>query len=398
MSVRNRHALTDAEVATLAPHPDGRERTYRDFGVSGLMLRVGRRKRSWELRIESLPAVRKTLGEWPPIKVAAATYTARAMWERHNAGQPVDGPTKDEMTIALAWPLYAQRLRDDARSDATLLAYGHSFQRLSEGIKITPLRKLLDDRVLMANEVKRIRDKLHNQKRGGQNAAAQSAVFVSALFGFMRDRDPTLLGDPVSACQTTVPKRDDLPILGIDEMAMWWRDVQRISNPVVREALLFGLLSGLRRASLETLEWKNLNLKRGCLRVTVAKGGSERAFDLILSRPMIRCLWRARQAGRRLYPEAAARWVFTGEAGHLRGNRLTKLGVHGNHALRRGYATAATHAGVDEATVGRLLNHGGKSVTAGYIATSHLGKMLGSAQRDISEFIVRSLGSPRTLA
>lgn len=392
--MRTRDLVTDADIAKLTPKPGGAERTLRSFGVPGLMLRVGRRKRSWELRIERRPQVRKPLGEWPQVKVGMATDTARQMWERHRAGQPVDGPNKDEMTIALAWPLYEARLRDDGRSEQTLLAYGHSYQRLSDGIKNRPLRDLLNDRTLMADEVKRIRNKLHNQKRGGQNAAAQSAVFVSALFGFMRDRDPTLLGDPVSACQTTVPKRDDLPILGIDEMAGWWRDVQKIGNPVVREALLFGLLSGLRRASLETLEWKNLDLKRGCLRVTVAKGGHERAFDLILSRPMIRCLWRARQAGRRLYSEAAGQWVFTGEAGHLRGNRLTKLGVYANHALRRSYATTATHAGVDEATVGRLLNHGGKSVTAGYIKTSHLGRMLAGAQTDISATIVDSLGNP----
>src|ERR1035437_7426800 len=272
--MRTRDLVTDADIAKLTPKPGGAERTLRSFGVPGLMLRVGRRKRSWELRIERRPQVRKPLGEWPQVKVGMATDTARQMWERHRAGQPVDGPNKDEMTIALAWPLYEARLRDENRSEKTLLAYGHSYQRLSDGIKNRPLRDLLNDRTLMADEVKRIRNKLHNQKRGGQNAAAQSAVFVSALFGFMRDRDPTLLGDPVSACQTTV---------------------QKLGNPVVREALLFGLLSGLRRASLETLEWKNLDLKRGCLRVTVAKGGHERAFDLILSRPMIRCLWRGRR-------------------------------------------------------------------------------------------------------
>jgi hypothetical protein len=62
------------------------------------------------------------------------------------------------------------------------------------------------------------------------------------------------------------------------------------------------------------------------------------------------------------------------------------------------YATAATHAGVDEATVGRLLNHGGKSVTAGYIKTSHLGRMLAGAQTDISAAIVGNLGNPLGIA
>jgi site-specific recombinase XerD len=51
----------------------------------------------------------------------------------------------------------------------------------------------------------------------------------------------------------------------------------------------------------------------------------------------------------------------------VRGDRLPKHGVLANHALRRAYATAATNAGVDEDTVGKLLNHGGRSVTSRYI-------------------------------
>ena len=395
---RNRHALTDAQVAELAPHPDGRERTCRDFNVPGLMLRIGRRKRSWELRIERAPAVRKPLGEWPRLTVSAATETAQQMWQRHKAGQPVDGPARHEVTLALAWPLFKQRLIDENRSPKTLAAYQHAFARLSADIKNRPLRDLLDNRTLMAGEVARIRARLSNRKRGGQSAAAQSAVFVSALFGFMRDRDPTLLGDPVSACQTTVPRRDDLPVLAVDDMAGWWAKVKKLKNPIVHEALLFCLLSGLRRDSLDSLKWENLDLKRGCIRVVKPKGGHERAFDLVLSRPMIRCLWRARHAGRHLFRENAREWVFPGERGHLTGASLTKYGVDANHALRRAYATAAALAGVDEATIGRLLNHGGRSVTSRYIRDSHLGKMLTAAQSDISAFITKAIGNPSGMA
>jgi hypothetical protein len=53
------------------------------------------------------------------------------------------------------------------------------------------------------------------------------------------------------------------------------------------------------------LEWENLDLKRRCILVPKPKGGRKREFDLILSRPMIRCLWRARKIGRRLFPEQA---------------------------------------------------------------------------------------------
>ena len=62
--MRARDLVTDADIAKLTPKLGGAERTLRSFGVPGLMLRVGRRKRSWELRIERAPAVRKPLGEW----------------------------------------------------------------------------------------------------------------------------------------------------------------------------------------------------------------------------------------------------------------------------------------------------------------------------------------------
>ena len=49
---------------------------------------------------------------------------------------------------------------------------------------------------------------------------------------------------------------------------------------------------------------------------------------------------------------------------HVRVGGLPKDGVMANNSLRRAYATAATNAGVDEDTVGKLLNHGGRSVTS----------------------------------
>ena len=45
--------------------------------------------------------------------------------------------------------------------------------------------------------------------------------------------------------------------------------------------------------------------------------------------------------------------------------------------------------------MGKLLNHGGRSVTSRYIKTSHLGRMLVGAQEDISAHLVKALGSPR---
>jgi hypothetical protein len=83
--------------------------------------------------------------------------------------------------------------------------------------------------------------------------ATAVARIVGTLFSFAQTRDPQLLGNPCSAVQTVDPKRKDLPILKRSEMKDWWDKVQKIRNEVERWALVFCLLSGLRRSSLESL-------------------------------------------------------------------------------------------------------------------------------------------------
>jgi integrase len=75
-----------------------------------------------------------------------------------------------------------------------------------------------------------------------------------------------------------------------------------------------------------------------------------------------------------------------------------KVVLKANHALRRGYSTAARAAGVDEDVISKLLNHGAKGLLSRYVMTSHLGKMLYGAQCDISASIIKALGQPHGLA
>jgi integrase len=303
------------------------------------------------------------------------------------------------MTTAIAWPLYRARLIDECASPSTVSGYKFAYARLSEYIRNTPLRELAANPVLMADEIDSIRKRLHDSRRGGQAAATQSARFVSALFSFAQKRDPTLLGNPVSAVSTADPKRHDLRVLAASDLPAWWQAVQKIPREQHREAHLFALLSGLRRETLVTLEWKHLDLKRRCIRVVKPKGGEDRAFDLILSRAMIRCLWRARRVGRRLYGENSQRWVFAGPKDHIRGDGLTKDGLSAaNHDLRRTYASLGRAAGVPKDSIGRLLNHKGGDVTDHYICDSALGLLHAAEQETISGALIRAIGSLKGLA
>jgi integrase len=112
---------------------------------------------------------------------------------------------------------------------------------------------------------------------------------------------------------------------------------------------------------------------------------------------MMRVLWRARNASRRLYPEHAKAWVFAGRKGYTRGDHLTKLGVASNHALRRAYASEGRAAGVPKDSIRRFLNHSGGDITDHYIRDSALGQLQLAEQETISAHIVKALGSPRGL-
>jgi len=390
--------LTDSYVESLKPKPDGRERIIRDGSVPGFLVRVGRRKRTFELRIEKRPSITRQLGHWPHIRASEARRVAEDIWEKHRRGEPLDGGAKKGgETLASTWPLFKARLADDGRSQRTIEGYEDMFRRLSDDVKQRPLGELGTDPTIMEGEIARIRKLLRDKPRGGRAAATAAARFVSTLFNFAKRRNPLLPGNPVSAVSTVDPRRNDLPILDAEDLPAWWEALRQIPREQHQEVHLFALLSGLRRNTLVELEWKNLDLKRRCIRIVKPKYGEERAFDLILSRAMLRCLWRARQIGRRLFPKYAERWVFAGPVGHVRGDSLTRDGVLANHALRRTYATIGRAAGVPKDSIRRLLNHSGGDVTDHYIRDSGLGRLHALEQETISAAIVRALGSSRGL-
>jgi integrase len=259
------------------------------------------------------------------------------------------------------------------------------------------LAELGVDPTIMEGEVARIRKLLRNKPRGGRAMATAVARFVSVVFNFAKRRNPLLPGNPVSAVSTVDPRRNDLPILKAEDLPGWWEAVCQLPREHHREAHLFALLSGLRRNTLVELEWKHLDVKRKVLRIVKPKYGEERAFDLLLSRAMLRCLWRTRQVGRRLFPKHAERWIFPGPVGHVRGDSLTRDGVLANHALRRTYATIGRAAGVPKDSIRRLLNHSGGDVTDHYIRDSGLARLHAAEQETISAAIVGALGFPTRL-
>ena len=273
--VPRRGRLTDAYVEGLT-----KPGFHRDGLMPGFGIRAGSRRKTWELRIErrGRAKVFETLGRWPAMKADEARATAHDILARYERREAIKAPRQGEPTIATLWPLFRKWLEDDGKSKNTIGGYAFACKRLSDEVRHRALADLAEDPTIMADEQDRIREKLSNGKRGGMAAATQSARLVGALASWaVEKRGIKLAGSPVRGCRTVDPEYEDLPVLVEPDMGDWWRNVQEIPNEVHREALLFTLLSGLRRETVVEMQWRHLDLKRRCLHIPRPKRSNGRS-------------------------------------------------------------------------------------------------------------------------
>jgi len=122
-------------------------------------------------------------------------------------------------------------------------------------------------------------------------------------------------------------------------------------EPPRREFHLLTLLSGSRPTALKNVRIEHVDLRQRLVHISKPKGGEEKAFDVPLSRPMVRCIIRAIRLGRMAHPEQAKYWLFPAdsEIGHLVEHKEERdvLSKWGND-LRQSYRTLAQAAGVSE--------------------------------------------------
>ena len=158
--------------------------------------------------------------------------------------------------------------------------------------------------------------------------------------------------------------------MGANDISGWLRELHAMDNPLRREFHLLTLFSGSRPTALKKVRIEHIDLHHRMIHIPRPKGGEEKAFDIPLSRPMIRCIIRAIRWGRIMYSEQAKSWLFPAdsETGHLVEHKEDRdlLSKWGND-LRQSYRTLAQAAGVSELDVHLLMNHSLPGVNAGYI-------------------------------
>lgn len=193
-------------------------------------------------------------------------------------------------------------------------------------------------------------------KIGGQRAANHTLKSFRSIYNH------ALKTYELPVCPTIAIEwhAEEPPKTVIDDFDLWKRSVDALENEVHQAYYRFLLFTGLRREEAMTLRWDQVHVDH--LHLPTTKNG--RAFDL----PLLD-IHHAIIDPLRIYRSA---FVFHGkrQALHLRSPAPIPWSPHDH---RRTFATVAEHeAGLDQVTVGHLLNHTPTSVTGRrYIAVAH---------------------------
>jgi integrase len=389
----------------------------RDTELKGFYAVVGARKKTFVVQAEfwqdgERKGKRLAIGGTDEMSVREARIAAKGMLSKIASGQvhreeadakavrealaqietaSAPSPTKG-VTLREAWERYrVSHMERKGRSAHTIRGYTDHVERLLADWLDTPLSYLGENPMLVADR----HDKL--TRENGPSAGNGSMRTLRAVYNHARKRHRELPAEnPTLAVDWNVEKRRDTA-MGVDDLPAWFEQARRLRHPVRREFHLFTLLSGSRPGALLEARVEHLNFRERVLHIPRPKGGADRAFDIPLSRAMIRCLIRAMRAGRMLLPDQAAEWIFVGEGqdGHMAEHKEHRhiLSKWGND-LRQTFRTVGQAAGLSEIDMHLLMNHSLPGVNAGYITRAKLlGGHLRKTQEDLSKLVMSQCGA-----
>jgi integrase len=389
-----RIALTDKAVAKLPLSAQG-QYLARDTELPGFFVLIGKTKKTYtiqgDLRRDGLrKSVRLAVGQAGDLNAREARAKAKEWLGKIASGEH---PTEERRrtggaTLGDAYRRYLEvHMVRKGRSAGTIANLKDHMERLLKDWQDTPLATLGRNPAMVAER----HDKI--TRENGPYIANGTMRSLRAVYNHARKTNRDLPPEnPVYGIDWNVERRRDTAT-GVEDLPRWFVELSTVSNPIRREFHLISLLSGSRPDALKKARWEHLDLRRRVLHIPKPKGGERKAFDVPLSRAMLRALWRARGAGRMMHPRQSAEWIFPGAsaAGHMieHWERRDVLFKWGND-LRQSYRTLAQHAGLSDLDAHLLMNHSLPGVNAGYITRGKLVDHLRGEQERLSGFIIAS--------
>lgn len=381
------------------------QRIVRDVELPGFFVLVGKTTKTFmvqgDLRSNGKrQSIRVKVGEVGRLQTREARAKAKRLLgsivegidprPKPPAPKVAAAPSSDP-TLREAWATYRDsHMRRKGRSEGTVASYTDHFERLLKDWLDEPLSRFGNEPGLL----KQRHD--HLTLENGPYIANGAMRSFRAIYNHARKSARALPAEnPALAVDWNPEKRRDTG-MGVADLAAWWKELQALDNPVRREFHLFLILSGSRPDPIKRARLDHVDLRRRILHVPKPKGGEDRAFDIPLSREMVRCVIRAIRLGRQVYPDQAETWLFPADSapGHLVEHKedrkdLSKWGGD----LRQTYRTLGQAAGISEVDMHLLMNHSLPNVNVGYI-TRHklLLDHLRKQQQAISSLAAKGFG------
>ncbi len=389
-----RLVLTDKTIERLPLAAVGQYKV-RDTELTGFLITIGKRTKTfmvqgefWREGVREF-STRLKIGDFGSLSTRDARVKAKEVLSLMAKGvKPGEQarPGVAELTLRDAWERYrdAHMIRKD-RSPGTIANFRDHIERLLGDWLDRPLARLGRLPKLVSDRHDAI------TKVNGPYIANGCMRSLRAIYNHAQKSHPALPAvNPITAIDWNRETRRDTG-MGCREIPGWLAELHAIPNGTRREFHLFTLLSGSRPNALKQIKIEHIDFRGRVLHIPSPKGGTKKAFDIPLSRPMIRSIIRTIRIGRLLYGDNEDVWLYPSESetGHLSAHKEKReiLSKYGND-LRQSYRTIAQSVGVPQLDIHLLMNHSLPGVNAGYITR---GRLLNNHLRRQQELISRAI-------
>lgn len=384
----------------------GKRAYYHDTKVNGLLVCVtshGIKSFQAYRKVNNKP-VRVTLGHFPDMTIEQARRGAQAALSKMAEGiNPVAEKKAAKVRAVTLGDAFKAYLKSHDLKPRTIQDYQAIMKEAFPDWQDKAIVGITRDMV----------ERRHAKLGTRSHARANNAMRVlRAILNFTAGKyedesgKPIILDNPVKRLSSTrswyrVERRRTL--IKPHQLGAWFNAVMALASDrstekaeVVRDYLLFLLLTGLRREEAARLRWENIDVDNRAFVVPDTK--NRQAHELPLSDFLVELLTRRkRESGDSVF-------VFPGEGdtGHLVDPRkqMAKVsqasGVEFTlHDLRRTFIIIAESLDIPAYALKRLLNHKpGADVTAGYIVID-VERLRGPMQK-ITDFILKAAGRKPT--
>jgi integrase len=371
--------LTQMEINKITPPSQGKE-FYWDSELKGFGIRAQKTMLTFIVvgRVRGHGTqVQYTIGKYGVFSLTQARDIAKNILAKLARGENPNAERREEairsVTLAECFEDFkiSRRLRPK-----TIKIYTNAMNKCFDDWKELPMAAISKDMV----------EKRHREistkggKRGSGEALANQAFrFLRTLFNYAMAKYEDAQGKSFIDCNPVHAltqrriwnknnKRTDY-IPGGD-LSAWYASVQKLRHSDAKDALLFCLLTGLRRNEVLTLKWDYINLRSKVVKIPkeVIKTGndhefplSDYLFDLLERRGKIRRIGNPYvflskdKKTHLLEPKSAVSSVVK--------NSGVKFSMH---SLRRTFQTHAESLEIPVFALKRLLNHSVSDITEQY--------------------------------